>query len=68
MASLRQLFCVFFVFWVLFGFLAANAASFDVTALDSYEFLVKFFKMYEEFAKAPFYIAGESYAGKVSDC
>ncbi|BBN16519.1 serine carboxypeptidase-like clade II [Marchantia polymorpha subsp. ruderalis] len=33
------------------------------TALDSYEFLVKFFKMYEEFAKAPFYIAGESYAG-----
>ncbi|KAL2611260.1 hypothetical protein R1flu_022952 [Riccia fluitans] len=33
------------------------------TALDSYLFLVKFLQLYPKFAKLPFYIAGESYAG-----
>ncbi|TVU51395.1 hypothetical protein EJB05_02824 [Eragrostis curvula] len=33
------------------------------TAADSHTFLLKWFQMYPEFLKNPFYIAGESYAG-----
>ena len=32
-------------------------------ALDAYHFLINFFKGYPEFAKLPFHITGESYAG-----
>ncbi|AQK40469.1 Serine carboxypeptidase-like 20 [Zea mays] len=33
------------------------------TAADSHTFLLKWFQLYPEFQKNPFYIAGESYAG-----
>jgi carboxypeptidase C (cathepsin A) len=33
------------------------------TAADVYSFLVTFFKKYPQFAKNPFYVSGESYAG-----
>ncbi|KAK3136344.1 hypothetical protein QOZ80_5BG0432180 [Eleusine coracana subsp. coracana] len=33
------------------------------TAADSHTFLLKWFQLYPEFLKNPFYIAGESYAG-----
>ncbi|KAL0487460.1 cathepsin A [Acrasis kona] len=35
----------------------------DKTADDVYHFLISFFKKYPQFAKNPFYVSGESYAG-----
>ncbi|CAL4903751.1 unnamed protein product [Urochloa decumbens] len=44
-----------------------NASDYDTgdlkTAADSHTFLLKWFQLYPEFLKNPFYIAGESYAG-----
>ncbi|KAL3682548.1 hypothetical protein R1sor_000570 [Riccia sorocarpa] len=33
------------------------------TALDSYQFLLNFLKLYPKYSKLPFYVSGESYAG-----
>ncbi|CAN1187039.1 Serine carboxypeptidase 1 [Linum perenne] len=44
-----------------------NASNYETddhqTALDSHEFLLKWFQVYPEFQQNPFYISGESYAG-----
>ncbi|OEL37886.1 Serine carboxypeptidase 1 [Dichanthelium oligosanthes] len=44
-----------------------NASDYETgdlkTAADSHTFLLKWFQLYPEFLKNPFYIAGESYAG-----
>lgn len=45
---------------------STNAAIVSRTAADSVEFIIKFLELYPVYAKTPFYIAGESYAGKTS--
>jgi serine carboxypeptidase-like clade 2 len=54
------------------GFSYSNTTSDYVTgdkktAEDSYKFLVQFFQLYPQYANSRFYIAGESYAGKLCD-